>query len=79
MQGGSAIAIIERMSAIVIIGLWIVLAIIVAAAADARGRSPGGWLLMSLVFSPLIAVLFLLAFPAREKPDGPIIIERRRD
>jgi phosphotransferase system glucose/maltose/N-acetylglucosamine-specific IIC component len=45
--------------------LWIGIAIAVGSAANARGRSGGGWFLLALIFSPIIALLFLIAFPAR--------------
>ena len=50
-----------------ILSLWFLLSFVIAAGADARGRSPFGWFLLSLIASPLLAALFLLLFPAREK------------
>ena len=40
--------------------IWGVLALLVGIAADRRGRNGLGWALLSLVFSPLLAILFLL-------------------
>lgn len=40
--------------------IWCVLALLVGIAADSRGRNGLGWALLSLVFSPLLAILFLL-------------------
>lgn len=47
---------------------WTVCAFVVAAAARARGRSAIGWFMLSVLLSPLIAVLLLIAFPARTRP-----------
>lgn len=43
-----------------IIFIWIVLAIILGMWADAWGRHGGGYALLSLVFSPIIATIVLL-------------------
>jgi hypothetical protein len=67
--------------------LWLVLCFIVAVAANTRNRGAGAWFLLSLIISPLIAVLLLLALPRREPggislwrrdkhPDGPIRLTR---
>lgn len=53
------------MELVLLIG-WLVLAGIIAAAAGARGRGPAAWFFVSLLFSPIIAALLLMAFPARE-------------
>lgn len=45
--------------------VWIIFSIVVGYAAAARGRSSIGWFLVALFFSPIIAVLFLIAFPSR--------------
>jgi hypothetical protein len=45
--------------------LWLVLAFCVAAAANARGRNPIGWFLISVILSPLISLLLLIAFPVQ--------------
>jgi hypothetical protein len=41
-----------------------VLCIIVAVAANTRGRSPLGWFICSVVISPLLGGLLLLALPS---------------
>ena len=46
------------------VALWIVFAIVVAMIAAARGRSAIGWLLVSLVASPLIGGILVLALPS---------------
>ncbi|MGR4929281.1 hypothetical protein ACIPUD_21150 [Bradyrhizobium sp. CAR08] len=43
--------------------LWIVLTGIVAAAAEARGRSGLGWFIVAFLLSPLVGILLLLVFP----------------
>src|SRR6266550_3859637 len=45
----------------------LVLCVIVAVAANTRGRNPAGWLLLSLITSPVIAGLLLLALPRRPR------------
>jgi hypothetical protein len=50
------------MTLFVLIG-WVFLSFVIAGAAYERGRSPFGWFLFSICFSPLIAGLFLLLFP----------------
>ncbi len=42
--------------------------LIVAVAANTRGRHPFGWFLLSLILSPLIGGLFVLALPRRPIP-----------
>jgi hypothetical protein len=59
----------ERKVEILLIGLWLLLSIIVGAAARARGRDPGAWFILAVVVSPLLAVLLLIAFPVREKSE----------
>jgi hypothetical protein len=44
-----------------IFAVWIILALVVGVAASSRGRSGFGWFLVSLIFSPLIGGLFVLA------------------
>lgn len=44
---------------------WFALTIAVALFAARRGRSAVGWALVSLLFSPLIAFIFLLIVPDR--------------
>ncbi len=42
---------------------WLGFSAAVATAADTRGRSFGGWFVLALIISPLLAVCFLLASP----------------
>jgi hypothetical protein len=46
--------------------VWIVLCIIVAVAANTRGRSPIGWFLCAILISPVLGGLLLLALPKRK-------------
>ncbi len=43
--------------------LWLGLAMIVGVAANTRGRSGIGWFFLSIVISPLLAGLLVLALP----------------
>lgn len=43
--------------------VWLILTGVVAAAADARGRSGAGWFFVAFFLSPLIGILLLLVFP----------------
>jgi hypothetical protein len=45
--------------------IWLVLAIVIGVAAARRGRSGLGWLVASLVLSPLIAAILLALLPDR--------------
>jgi hypothetical protein len=54
----------------IVIGGWLILAIVVASAASARGRDAKNWFLLSLVISPIIALLALLAYPAQQPKPG---------
>lgn len=42
---------------------WVGFSIVVAVAARTRGRYAGGWFFLSLIFSPLLIGLLLLALP----------------
>lgn len=42
---------------------WLAFTIIVAVAANTRGRNALGWGILAVIFSPLLAGLFLLALP----------------
>jgi hypothetical protein len=44
--------------------IWLVFAVLVGVAANARGRNGLGWFLLSAVMSPLIGFLFLVAMPS---------------
>lgn len=52
---------------------WVVFSIIVGVGANTRGRSFGGWFLLALVTSPLIAGLLLLAMPRIGPPPQPTV------
>ena len=42
---------------------WLIFAIVVAIAAEARGRNPFGWFLLSVVLSPLVGLILVLVLP----------------
>ncbi len=50
------------------------LAIVVGVAANTRGRSGFGWFLLSLIVTPIITGLLVIALPYKERSDGPIRI-----
>jgi hypothetical protein len=45
---------------------WIALAIFVGVAASSKGRGGVGWFLFAVIFSPLLGILFLMAFATKE-------------
>jgi hypothetical protein len=47
----------------VLLVVYLILAIVIGAAANARGRSAIIWFLMALLLTPVLAVLLLIAFP----------------
>lgn len=52
-----------------ILTVWIILAGIVAIVAGARGRSAVGWLFLSVIISPLLGLLFVMAMPNLKHED----------
>lgn len=59
---------IAAFSAVIVLAIWLGISIMVGFAAHSRGRGPFVWFLFSLIFSPVLALLFLLVFPARTRP-----------
>ena len=53
----------------VIVILWAFFAILIAVAARARGRNPAAWFFVSLILSPILALLLLIAFPILRRSD----------
>ena len=51
---------LEDFMGIIVFILWLVLAFVVAAGAKNKGRSYGGFLAISILFSPLIGAFILL-------------------
>lgn len=47
-----------------IIFIWLALCVVIAIAANARGRNPAGWGFLALFASPLVAGILLFAFPS---------------
>lgn len=48
--------------------LWVVI-LLPARMAEARGRSAFGWVLVSLIFSPVVAVILLLLLGGSRRDD----------
>ncbi len=69
---------------ILIIIFWFALSITVGVAAYSRGRNPVSWVIFSVIFSPLLGVLFLMAFkpiehaPRQLQPQSPAWAKFRR-
>jgi hypothetical protein len=59
--------------------LYIALCIIVGVAANTRGRDAAGWAFLSLILSPLIAGLLVLALPNQHNVFGVDEKELRRN
>ena len=51
------------MGELVILIVWVIVSIIVGIAANARGRNGVGWFFVSILLSPVLALLLLLVFP----------------
>jgi hypothetical protein len=47
-----------------VLSAWLVFSIIVAVAANTRGRNAGGWFFLAIVTSPIIAGLLVWALPS---------------
>lgn len=58
---------------------WIILAIMVGAFADSRGRSGFGYFLLSAVFSPLLGLIILLCTRDLAKEAGEAEYRRRQE
>jgi hypothetical protein len=54
----------------ILLTIWIILAIVIGNAASARGRDGGGWFVLSIVLSPIIAGLLLLLLPVTDSKVG---------
>lgn len=46
-----------------IVFIWLIVSIVVGIAANSRGRNGFAWFLVSVLLSPILALLFLLVFP----------------
>jgi predicted permease len=53
----------------VLLIFWIGFSLVVAVAANTRGRNGLGWFLLALIISPLLAGLFVLALPHKRGID----------
>ncbi|WP_194469049.1 hypothetical protein [Bradyrhizobium sp. CCBAU 51753] len=59
-----------------LIFIWMIFAIIVAVAANSRGRNGAGWFALAVIISPLLAFILLVAMPARTSNSGPTWMEK---
>ena len=51
---------------------WILFSVVIAIGAGSRGRSGIGWFFLSLIFSPLLALILLLLLPSlRQDASAP--------
>lgn len=50
---------------------WIALSILVAVIANSRGRNVVGWLALSLILSPVIGLIGVLALPSQAGASAP--------
>jgi hypothetical protein len=54
---------LRRLASVVAEEFWVIFAIVVAIAANGRGRNPVGWFGLACIISPLLAFLLLVALP----------------
>jgi hypothetical protein len=59
-----------------LIVFWVIFAVVIAIAANARGRSPIGWFIIACVISPLLAAILLALMPSRASSGVPSWMER---
>lgn len=53
-----------------IIAVWVIFSIVVGIGAAYRGRSGIGWIFLSLLISPLLALILLMLLPSRRVAPG---------
>lgn len=61
---------------------WLVLSVTVGVVAQLKNRSIFGWILLSLIISPLISVILLLVLPVKtliEKSEKKIEVKNATD
>lgn len=54
-----------------VLAFWIGLSAVVAIGASLAGRRGTAWFIISVMISPLLAVLLLVMFSERESPEQP--------
>ena len=64
------------MTVFLIVIIWIVLCFVIASAAKKRGRSYGGYLLLSLFLSPLIGIIALSLLGETEEAQKEKIVQQ---
>lgn len=61
---------------------WLVLSVVVGVVAQLKNRSIFGWILLSLIISPLISVVLLLVLPVKtviEKSEKKVEVKSATD
>jgi len=58
---------LKDLGGLAVVVVWVTVSIIVGVAANSRGRNGVGWFFVSLLLSPIIALLLLLVFPPIRK------------
>lgn len=58
---------------------WVALSVVVAVAAQHRGRSPIAWGLIALVVSPVIGLLLVLVMNRIDNPGAPLQADGRSE
>lgn len=65
-----------------IVLFWLLFSIVVGVAASSRGRSGFGWFLLSVIISPVLALILVLVMPRRDQtavlraPSGEAISDK---
>ena len=62
-----------------VLAFWVIFAIIVAVAASSRGRSAAGWFLISILLSPILALILVLVLPNLAAQELEEAHRRRRE
>ena len=67
------------MTGVIVFIVWVIVAFVVGAAANQRGRSALAWFMTSLLLSPVLAVLLLIAFPMKRPHREPTYEDHDND
>ena len=67
------------MELVTLVIFYISFVVLVGIMANKRKRSTAGWVILSLVVSPLITILFLLALGEKEEGDTPKVVEEKQN
>jgi hypothetical protein len=61
------------------LAIWFIFSIIVAVIARSKGRSGPGWFVLSLVISPLLACILVLALKAKQEMEAGVPVNSNVD